>query len=124
MRNLLARVPRANAEMVAAAVRTIFAQPDAAAVADQFGRITTMLEGRFPDLATALCETREDLLAFSAFPLEHWRKIWRPIPTRRVAGLGAPLPVRDLHGPAAPPRPGQGRCSVTHEATTRQLSPR
>ena len=84
MRNLLARVPRANAEMVAAAVRTIFAQPDAAAVADQFGRITTMLEGQFPDVATALCETREDLLAFSAFPLEHWRKIWSTNPLERL----------------------------------------
>jgi hypothetical protein len=31
MRNVLARVPRGSAEMVAAAVRTIFAQPDAAA---------------------------------------------------------------------------------------------
>ena len=84
MRNLLARVPRANAEMVAAAVRTIFAQPDAAAVADQFGRITTMLEAQFPDVAAALCETREDLLAFSAFPLEHWRKIWSTNPLERL----------------------------------------
>ena len=32
MRNVLAKVPRANAEMVAAAIRTIFAQPDRAAV--------------------------------------------------------------------------------------------
>ena len=29
MRNVLARVPRGNAEMVAAAIRTVFAQPDA-----------------------------------------------------------------------------------------------
>ena len=84
MRNLLARVPRANAEMVAAAVRTIFAQPDAAAVADQFERITAMLEGQFPDVAAALGETREDLLAFSAFPLEHWRKIWSTNPLERL----------------------------------------
>jgi transposase-like protein len=84
MRNLLARVPRANAEMVAAAVRTIFAQPDAAAVADQFKRITAMLESQFPDVAAALCETRDDLLAFSAFPLEHWRKIWSTNPLERL----------------------------------------
>ena len=35
LRNVLARVPKGSAEMVAAAIRTIFAQPDAAAVADQ-----------------------------------------------------------------------------------------
>lgn len=32
--NVLAKVPKGSAEMVAAAIRTIFAQPDAAAVAD------------------------------------------------------------------------------------------
>jgi transposase-like protein len=84
MRNLLARVPRANAEMVAAAVRTVFAQPDATAVAEQFERVTAMLEGQFPDVASALRATREDLLAFSAFPLEHWRKLWSTNPLERL----------------------------------------
>ena len=84
MRNLLARVPRANAEMVAAAVRTIFAQPDAAAVAEQFERVTTMLDAQFPEVARALRATREDLLAFAAFPLEHWRKLWSTNPLERL----------------------------------------
>jgi putative transposase len=84
LRNLLARVPRANAEMVAAAVRTVFAQPDAAAVTEQFDRVTAMLEGQFPDVAAALRATREDLLAFSAFPLEHWRKLWSTNPLERL----------------------------------------
>ncbi len=84
MRNLLARVPRANAEMVAAAVRTIFAQPDAAAVAEQFERVTTMLDAQFPEVASVLRDTREDLLAFSAFPLEHWRKLWSTNPLERL----------------------------------------
>src|SRR5919202_3157628 len=48
MRNVLAKVNRASAEMVAAAVRTIFAQPDADAVAAQFDRVTDMLAGQFP----------------------------------------------------------------------------
>src|SRR5581483_8859346 len=43
MRNVLARVPRGSAEMVAAAVRTIFAQPDAAAVAEQLETIAEKL---------------------------------------------------------------------------------
>ena len=84
MRNLLARVPRANAEMVAAAVRTIFAQPDAAAVGEQFERVTTMLDAQFPEVAAALRATREDLLAFAAFPLEHWRKLWSTNPLERL----------------------------------------
>ncbi len=84
MRNVLARVPRANAEMVAAAIRTIFAQPDAVAVAEQFERITATLGGQFPDVVAMLVASREDLLAFSAFPLEHWRKIWSTNPLERL----------------------------------------
>jgi putative transposase len=84
MRNVLARVPRANAEMVAAAIRTIFAQPDASAVAEQFDRITVTLTGQFPDVVTMLNDARHDLLAFSVFPLEHWRKIWSTNPLERV----------------------------------------
>ncbi len=72
MRNVLAKVSGANGNMVAAAIRTIFAQPDAGAVAAQFGRITATLEGEFPEVAAMLVDAREDLLAFSAFPLEHW----------------------------------------------------
>ena len=84
MRNVLARIPRANAEMVAAAIRTIFAQPDANAVAEQFDRITATLSEQFPDVVVMLADAREDLLAFSAFPLEHWRKIWSTNPLERV----------------------------------------
>jgi putative transposase len=84
MRNVLARVPRTNAEMVAAAIRTIFAQPDAAAVAEQFDRITVTLAGQFPEVVAMLHDAREDLLAFAVFPLEHWRKIWSTNPLERL----------------------------------------
>jgi putative transposase len=84
MRNALAKVPRANAEMVAAAIRTIFAQPDAAAVAEQFERIVATLERQFPEVVAMLADARDDLLAFSAFPLEHWRKIWSTNPLERL----------------------------------------
>lgn len=39
MRNLLARVPQGSAHMVAATVRTIFAQLDADAVRDQLDKV-------------------------------------------------------------------------------------
>ena len=51
---MLAKVPKGSAEMVAAAVRTIFAQPDAAAVADQLDSIAAKL-GR-PAVETMLRE--------------------------------------------------------------------
>lgn len=84
VRNVLARVPRGSAEMVAAAIRTIFAQPDAEAVAEQFERIAEMLGRQFPDVATTLRDARDDLLAFSVFPVAHWRKLWSTNPIERL----------------------------------------
>ena len=84
MRNVLAKVSKANAEMVAAAIRTIFAQPDADAVAAQFERITATLESQFPEVTAMLHDARHDLLAFAAFPLEHWRKVWSTNPLERL----------------------------------------
>lgn len=86
MRNVLARVPKASAEMVAASIRTIFAQPDAAHVRTQLTEIAGMLATQFPDVATMLIDTSEDLLAFTHFPAAHWRKIWSTNPLERLNG--------------------------------------
>jgi len=84
LRNVLTRIPKGSAEMVLAAIRTIFAQPDAAAVAEQLDEIATKLEPRFPVVGAMLVEAREDVTAFTAFPVSHWRKIWSTNPLERV----------------------------------------
>jgi putative transposase len=84
MRNVLVRIPKASAEMVAAAIRTIFAQPDAHHVAAQFDEVTVMLERQFPGVTSMLADAREDLLAFAAFPMPHWRKLWSTNPLERL----------------------------------------
>jgi putative transposase len=84
MRNVLAKVPKASGEMVAAAIRTIFAQPDAAHVATQFDEIATMLTRQFPVVADMLHDARADLLAFTSFPALHWKKIWSTNPLERL----------------------------------------
>jgi putative transposase len=84
MRNVLTRVKRNSTHMVIAAIQTIFAQPDARAVAEQFERIVATLDDRFPDVATMLTDAKEDLLAFSAFPEAHWRKVWSTNPLERL----------------------------------------
>jgi putative transposase len=76
MRNLLTRVPKSAQGFVATMVRTIFAQPDAQTVRDQHARIVDQLETRFPEAAALLDEAGPDLLAFTAFPKEHWRQLW------------------------------------------------
>ena len=86
MRNVLARVPKASVEMVAAAIRTIFAQPDAIHVRSQLTEVTSMLAPKFPDVAAMLEAATEDLLAFTGFPQAHWRKIWSTNPLERLNG--------------------------------------
>ncbi len=76
MRNLLTRVPKSAQSFVATMVRTIFAQPDAATVHEQHRRIVDQLETRFSEAAALLEEAAPDLLAFTAFPKEHWRQLW------------------------------------------------
>ncbi len=84
LRNLLARVPKGNAEMVAAAVRTIFARPDDQHVHTQLDVIAGMLGKQLPIVEVMLQEAADDLLAFAAFPVGHWKKIWSTNPLERV----------------------------------------
>ncbi|HEX4980196.1 MAG TPA: IS256 family transposase [Ilumatobacteraceae bacterium] len=84
MRNVLAKVPKASADMVAAAIRTIFAQPDPSHVRSQLTEIVATLEPQFPDVAAMLADAAEDLLAFTHFPLAHWRKLWSTNPLERL----------------------------------------
>ena len=84
LRNVLAQVPKGSAEMVAAAIRTIFAQPKADMVRDQLGVIAGMLGRQSPKVETMLRAAAEDLLAFTSFPPGHWKKIWSTNPLERL----------------------------------------
>jgi len=84
LRNVLARIPRAQAQMVLAAIRTIWAQPDAAMVGEQLDEIADKLERRFPVVARMLTDAKPDITAFAAFPFSHWHKIWSTNPLERV----------------------------------------
>nr|WP_243123489.1 IS256 family transposase [Thermaerobacter sp. FW80] len=75
MRNLLARVPKHAQPMVAALVRTIFAQPDLESAREQLEHVAANLDRRFPQAAALLRDAMEDVLAYMAFPTEHWRRI-------------------------------------------------
>jgi putative transposase len=84
LRNVLARVPRGSAEMVAAAIRTIFAQPTGAEVTEQVDKVAAMLAPKFPAVATMLADAKQDLTAFASFPPAHWAKVWSTNPLERV----------------------------------------
>ena len=62
MTNLLTRVPRRA----------------------QLDRVTSQLHDRFPEVASLLDEAGPDVLAFSSFPLAHWKKLWSNNPQERL----------------------------------------
>jgi putative transposase len=84
LRNGLALVPKSAQPMVAATIRTVFAQPDPESAREQWRRITESLRPRFPRLADLLAEAEADVLAYLAFPREHWRQIWSNNPLERL----------------------------------------
>jgi putative transposase len=84
LRNVLAAVPKGHAEMVAAAVRTIFAQPSPVHVRDQLQVIAAMLGRQFPKAEAMLREAADDITAFASFPIGHWKKIWSTNPLERL----------------------------------------
>jgi putative transposase len=84
VRNVLGQVPKASGEMVIAAIRTIFAQPDADHVREQLEVIATMFGRQFGKVETMLREAAVDLTAFADFPEAHWKKIWSTNPLERV----------------------------------------
>jgi transposase-like protein len=76
MRNLLAHIPHGDKDMVAAIVRTIFAQPDRAAARLQVAEVAARLEKTFPKAAALLRAAEDDVLAYLSFPREHWTRIY------------------------------------------------
>ena len=79
--------PQARPAMGSHHGRTIYQQPSPDEVHAQLDRVTDQLQDRFPQVASLLDEAGPDVLAFSSFPLAHWKKIWstthRSVSTRR-----------------------------------------
>ena len=76
MRNALATVPKLAQQMVAATLRTIFAQADVDSAHDTVERVCRLFEKRYPQLVACLREAETDVLAYYSFPVEHRRQIW------------------------------------------------
>jgi putative transposase len=84
MRAALARVQKGAQQMVAATIRTVFVQPDPAAAGEQWRTVADSFRSRFPRLAALLDEVETEVLAYLAFPPEHWRQAWSNNPLERL----------------------------------------
>ena len=84
VRNALALVPKSAAQMVAVTIRTVFAQPDPAGAREQWRKVADTFRKSYPRLAQLLDDAAPDVLAYLAFPAEHWRQIWSNNPLERL----------------------------------------
>jgi len=84
MRNFLAAANHSHRAIIAALIRTIFAQPDPDAATTQLRSVVDQLRAIAPKVAERLETAETDLLAYSAFPPAHWPKIWSNNPIERL----------------------------------------
>ncbi len=80
----MAATPKTSWPWVRALLHSVYDQPDATAVHEQYDRVLDALGHKLPQVAEHLDAARADLLAFSAFPKEIWRQIWSNNPQERL----------------------------------------
>jgi putative transposase len=84
VRNALALVPKGMQALVAATMRTVFAQPTPDQAREQWRRVADGFRARWPRLAALMDDAESDVLAYLAFPREHWRQVWSTNPLERL----------------------------------------
>lgn len=84
VRNALALVPKAAQQLVAATIRTVFAQPEPAMARQTWRTVADGFRLRYPRVADLLDDAEDEVLAYLGFPPEHWRQIWSNNPLERL----------------------------------------
>jgi putative transposase len=84
LRDMLGHVPRAQQPLVSGAIRQIFTAASATEARERLGQVADQLRPRAAKVARLLEDAEADLLAFYAFPAEHWSKLRSTNPLERV----------------------------------------
>jgi putative transposase len=75
LRSAVVPVQRQHAPAVLAVLKTVFMQPTAEGARSAVDHALSVLEPRYPKVAELLRSAEADVLAYLAFPEEHWRSI-------------------------------------------------
>src|SRR5690606_6824387 len=85
MANLATKCTKASWPMVATLVRSIFEQPDSDSTWSQLDDVINKLhDAGFAEIADKVHDAADEILAFTAFPVEHWPKIRSNNPQERL----------------------------------------
>jgi len=86
MRNALAHAGKSGRRVVSALIGTAFAQEDAESAKMQWRKVADQLRPTVQKLATLMDDAEADVLAYTAFPKEHWTKIYSTNGLERLNG--------------------------------------
>jgi len=84
MRNILCHVAKKQQGMVAAMIRTIFAQDSYDAAKAQLRNVVNQLERHYPDAMKVLEEAEEEILTYMNFPTAHHPQLYSTNPLERL----------------------------------------
>jgi putative transposase len=84
LRDMLGHVPRAQQPLVSGAIRQSFTAASATEARQRLGQVADQLRPHTAKVARLLEDAEADLLAFYAFPAEHWSKLRSTNPLERV----------------------------------------
>ena len=82
--NLMSATPKASWPWVKTLLHSVYDQPDAKSVNEQYDRVLEALQPKLPAVVEHLEAARPDVLAFTAFPRDLWRQIWSNNPQERL----------------------------------------
>jgi putative transposase len=84
LRDMLGHCGRAQQPLVSGAIRQVFAAESTMEARARLAEVTVALAQSAPKVARLLGEAEEELLAFMAFPKDHWSKLRSTNPLERV----------------------------------------
>ena len=84
MRNAQSYVPKGQQNMVSAALRQAFIQPDRPNASQTLRHVADQLRGKWPKLAAFIDESEMDVLAHMDFPTQHRAKLHSTNPLERL----------------------------------------
>ena len=86
MRNALAHAGKSGRRVVSAFIATAFAQDTPEAASTQWRNVADQIRPKVPKLATLMDSAEQDVLAYMAFPRQHWAKLHSTNPIERLNG--------------------------------------
>lgn len=102
--NLMSACPKSSWPWVKTLLHSVYDQPDQPdrdAVNAQYDRVLDALNDKLPAVVEHLEAARPDVLAFTTFPREIWRQIWRNTPRNASTARSAGAPTSSGSSPTA-----------------------